>query len=44
MVLGEAWLLRNDIIHLTYGGSRFHVMTLTFDIMTFNVCSASAVT
>jgi len=37
-------LLRTNITHLTCGESHFHVMTLTFDLMTFNVCSASAVT
>jgi len=30
--------------YLTCGASRFHVMTLTFDLVSFNVCSASAVT
>jgi len=34
----RASLQRNNITHLT----RFHVMTLTFDLMTFNVCSALA--
>jgi len=36
--------LHHNIICLTRDGSRFYVMTLTFDIMTFNVCTASAVT
>jgi len=37
-------LLRNNITYLTCDGSCFHVTTLTFDLMTFNICSASAVT
>jgi len=36
-------LLRN-ITYLTCGGSLFHDMTLTFDLMTVNVCSVLAVT
>jgi len=36
-------LLRNMITYLTCGVSRFHVLTLTFDLMTFSICSASAV-
>jgi len=32
------------ITYLTCGGSHFHVMTLTFDLMTFNVCCASTIT
>jgi len=34
----------NNNTYLARDGSRFRVMTLTFDLMTFNVCSASAVT
>jgi len=37
-------LRRRDITYLTCCGSHFHVMTLTFHLMTFNVCSASAFT
>jgi len=37
-------LMRHNITYLTCGGSRFHVMTLIFDLTTFHVCSASAVT
>jgi len=45
MMRGEAWLtVRHNITYLTCDASRFYVMTLTFDLMTFNVCSASPVT
>jgi len=37
-------LLRHDITYLTCDGYGFYIMTLIFDLMTFNVCSASAVT
>jgi len=36
-------LLRYNITYLTCGRSHFYVMTFTFDLMTFSVCSASAV-
>jgi len=35
---------RNNITYSTCSGSCFHVMTLTFDLMIFNICSALAVT
>jgi len=37
-------LIRHNITYLTCDGSRFYLMTLTFDLMTFNVCGALAVT
>jgi len=37
-------LTHHNITYLARDGSRFCVMTLTFDLITCNVCSASAVT
>jgi len=37
-------LIHHSIICLTRDGFRFYVMTLTFNLMTFNVCSEWAVT
>jgi len=37
-------LTQNNTIYLTLDGSRFYVMTLSFDLMTFNTGSESAVT
>jgi len=37
-------LIHQNITYLTCGVSHFRVMTLTFNLMTFNICSASTVT
>jgi len=37
-------LIHHNITYLTRYGSRFYVMTSTFNLMTFNVCSDLAVT
>jgi len=44
MMRSEAWLTHYNIAYLTRDGSRFFVMILTFNLMTFNVGSESAVT
>jgi len=37
-------LIQHNIMDLTCDGSYFYVMTFTFDLITFNICSASTVT